>query len=469
MRRNILTAVLAAATMISASALDITVTPGSLAEAIEKGTLENAAEIALVGDIDARDLSAISRLPAGVAKLDLSKSPVIRYKSRGGKVFNRTLLEANVIPEYCFFRSPLSDVVLPAGTVEIGAGAFAGATVSRVVIPQGVVAIGDFAFYDCPNLSEIVIPASVKSIGKGAFGNCSALNNVNLSEATFSVLPEQCFAGCVALREIVIPASVKTVEKEAFRGAGIYDLELPGVAEFQPYALSGMANLETVVLSANAKVGEGSLMDNPSLIGVSGTPSEVPHYFAANCVSLNPSQQMQSAQAIGDYAFANSAANQLIVGGDVTSLGKGVFHSMGSLLSIDVKALGSNIPYVEENTFDGIRQPNIKLYVAKGTKDAWAAHPQWGLFDIDETIPTSSTLTESNLSQIDFKVSGGQLMVTAPENIETVMIYSVDGHNLAQVNGSSDSITIDLQPLQQQIVIVTARTASSSRTAKLMY
>ena len=55
----------------------------------------------------------------------------------------------------------ITDYAVLAGTVEIGASAFANnKTVTRVVLPEGVTTIGDEAFAGCAALTELVIPNS---------------------------------------------------------------------------------------------------------------------------------------------------------------------------------------------------------------------------------------------------------------------------------------------------------------------
>ena len=70
----------------------------------------------------------------------------------------------------------LSDLVIPEGTISIGACAFCGCVcLERVKIPEGVNSIGQEAFIRCENLQEITIPRSVTEIGVCAFSGCDDL------------------------------------------------------------------------------------------------------------------------------------------------------------------------------------------------------------------------------------------------------------------------------------------------------
>ena len=65
----------------------------------------------------------------------------------------------------------ITDYTVRAGTVEVGASAFANnKALTRVVLPEGVTTIGDEAFAGCASLAELVIPDSVER-SSGVTGN----------------------------------------------------------------------------------------------------------------------------------------------------------------------------------------------------------------------------------------------------------------------------------------------------------
>ncbi len=454
----------------NAFALDITVTPGSLSDTLKGTSLSGVAELTIRGNLDARDLEALNSLPSDIKVLNLSGTDIEKYTVRGGTLFNRTMLDANSIPDYCFFRSSVSDIELPVGTKSIGAGAFAGSSLKSIFIPEGVESIGDFAFYDCPELVEIVVPMSVTSIGKGAFAGCPKLKYVSLKSQNLPLIPEECFAGDTSLEELSIPGSVATIGKEAFRGTAIKTLELAQVKELAPYALSGMQRLESVTLAPDVTIGEGALMDNVRLLTVSGNPKVLPAYYAANCESLDPTSSLSGASEVGDYAFANSAGSALVLGSDVSSLGKGVFKNMGTLTSIDAKPLNDAIPAVDEDSFEGINPSDINLFVTDNSYDAWKNHPQWGLFNVQSEKMVSGTEDIQGVSAengIEMNLHGKLLSVVSVEPIAEVAVYSLSGHKLASGNGGNE-MTLNLEEIQDNVVVVKVTTTDHSRTLKFM-
>lgn len=452
---------------LSASALDINVSPGALENALKNTDLNSVSELTLNGNIDARDLQTLSSLPAGVTSLNLASTDIDKIVLRDKKLFNHSLLEANVIPDYCFFRSNIKNIKLPLSTTSIGAGSFAGSAIDKISIPEGVETIGEYAFYDCPELEEITIPSTVVSIGKGAFANCPKLRYVNIRTRKITEIPDECFRGDSSLEEMIVPASVATIGKEAFRGTAIEELSIPNVAELAPYSLSGMRMLRSLQLSQNVKIGTGALMDDENLTEISGNPKNIPDYYAANCVSLDPTENLVSASTIGNYAFANNYGSNLTLGNNVTSLGKGVFAKMGALSSIDAISLKGNIPEVEEGSFDGINPSSIKLYVDKDNYDDWKNHPQWGEFDVQsENNVGLESLTADN-SAISILLSGNILVISAPETISEAAIYSVDGEILTKGAGQTEMQFL-LDEISEKVIIVKVSAPSGKRSEKFM-
>lgn len=66
-------------------------------------------------------------------------------------------------------------LTLPASLKAIEAGAFEGATAEEIILPEGTVSIGARAFANCKNLLAVHIPESVSEIAKDAFTGCGNL------------------------------------------------------------------------------------------------------------------------------------------------------------------------------------------------------------------------------------------------------------------------------------------------------
>lgn len=105
---------------------------------------------------------------------------------------------------FIYSRGKHEEVTVPAGTVTIGAQAFARKKkMKRVFLPAGLRKIGEEAFADCDGLTEVIIPASVEEIADYAFLDCDRLRRV-----VFMGMPKKmsrkAFEACDELRDIAV-------------------------------------------------------------------------------------------------------------------------------------------------------------------------------------------------------------------------------------------------------------------------
>lgn len=92
--------------------------------------------------------------------------------------------------------SPVGDIVIPEGVIEIGESVFYTCDeLTSVTLPDGLVRIGDEAFVGCTNLSDISFPESVNSIGYCSFLTCWGLRDITLPD-DLSELHEYSFDRC---------------------------------------------------------------------------------------------------------------------------------------------------------------------------------------------------------------------------------------------------------------------------------
>ena len=443
------------------SATNLNVSPGQLESLLGQNP---DAEVVLEGTIDARDLAFIEKLPANVKKLDLSKVRVAALTSTGRKYFGRTLFNEAEIPGYTFFKSAVQTLTLPETLTIIGEGAFAASEVTTIVIPEGVTTLGDYAFYGCSNLQSVTLPSTLKTIGKGAFGNCPALTTVNLEGTAITTLPERAFAGSTSLTSLSLPERVSHVGREAFSQTAIEALSLPNVTEFDAYALSGMPSLKRLSINPSATISEGMLMDNTSLTSLTGLAESVPDYFAANCTSLDTQSAITMVSDLGKYAFANNTSTTLLLPASLQSLDQGALSGLGTLESIDVTSLADQVPRVDQYSFEGLDQPNIKLIVGDDYVDAWKEDPYWSLFNI---VPSGQTSITDNISNdkegIMVAHKGSVISVTSPVELTEVRVYTSDGRIAFMASPSDSHIDIDASTLPSGIVVVVAANADGKK------
>lgn len=445
------------ASSLASFAADFDITSGQLEGMIAGGKI-NEETLKLKGNIDARDLAAIEKLPAMVKQLDLSEVTIDALTMPTRKYFGRTLFHEGEIPAYTFFKSEINRLILPPSVSAIGEGAFAGSEISSIVIPEGVTAIGDYAFYGCPALTAVSLPSTLTSIGKGAFGNCYSLQTLDLSGTQVSELPEKAFAGAVMLESVSFPAAgLRKVGREAFSHTRISSLTLTTVQEFDAYALSGMPFLEELAINPSASIADGLLMDNISLATLTGMPEAVPDYFAANCESFETSN-MGSALTLGRYSFANtSAPGELILPASLTAISRGALSGLSSIESIDATQLDGNLPEVDETSFEGLVPGDILLFVKEDYADLWKAHPVWSLFKVTANGETGiDQLPAAGAADITIALRGNIVVVESESAIADVKVFTTDGRIAFAASPGKPSVEISTDLLPSGVVIVAA-------------
>lgn len=115
--------------------------------------------------------------------------------------YNGSNYAVTSIAPKAFFRSAVTEVVIPNSVTAIGDHAFAGSqqlrsitlplglktvppsmlaetAIEAIALPEGVDSIGDQAFYSCMQLQSVFLPASLTGIGDRAFANCGNLYEI---------------------------------------------------------------------------------------------------------------------------------------------------------------------------------------------------------------------------------------------------------------------------------------------------
>ena len=460
---------LSLASSVGAFATDFDVTPGNLSAILPDGG-KGQTEIKLKGHIDARDLAAFENLSSDVKTLDLKEVRIDGFSTRERIYFGRTLFNENEIPGYTFFNIDVEKLILPENLQIVGDGAFAGSKIKSLTLPDGVLSIGDYAFYGCKGLKEVVLPSSLKKIGKGSFGNCVELESIDLTATGITEIPSQTFAGAVNLFQVIMPASVSKIGREAFTHTKIETLDLSRVVEFEEYALSGMPFVKTLAINPEARINEGLLMDNVSLVSLSGTPDLLPDYFVANCVSL-PTKTGMTATSLGKYSLANTLSPEtLIMTGTISDISRGALSGLGNIKTIDVTALEGNLPVVDEFSFEGLDQSAISLLTTEESISQWEADPYWSRFNIVGS--QSSSVDKIGTGEADgptIKYAAGELVIESGSILTNVRIYTADGRVAYIASPEIEKMTIATSSLPSGILVVTASDASgNTKTASLL-
>ena len=201
--------------------------------------------------------------PAPIKSVDMSDAVIANYRhlrvlsryaaSLESVVFPKTVTR---IPNYCcsasggIYNQNLTNIVFPteATTLTIGDYAFYKTPITSLLLPSSTTQVGDFAFATCPNLYDVEMEALNADcyFGNNVFEQCPALQHVTLSEKVKNIgdymfnqcgllesirIPSTCttigssaFQFCFSIHEVTIPEGVELIKLNAFEGAGLTDL-----------------------------------------------------------------------------------------------------------------------------------------------------------------------------------------------------------------------------------------------------
>ncbi len=114
---------------------------------------------------------------------------------------------------------PLTELVIPEGTVSVNPYAFIGCEgLTSVTLPSSLSAIGESAFASC-GLTSISFGSNITDIGASAFKNCTALTSVSFADGIgITRINDDCFSGCSALGAAIIPHGVAEIGSNSFSG-----------------------------------------------------------------------------------------------------------------------------------------------------------------------------------------------------------------------------------------------------------
>lgn len=202
----------------------------------------------------------------------------------------------------------------------------------KIVIPDSYYgkSVTRLRVINSSTVREVVLPQTIKEIINGAFEGCIALEKVNLP-LNIETIPERCFSGCVKLNDIKIPQSVTSIKSSAFAGcSSIKEIELSAnITTIGDGAFKNMTALKKFEIDEN---NSRYMVIEDVLYCKVGTSSYLVQYPLAkqgNTYNIDP-----SVTKILDYAFSNSELSSIVIGGKISTIGKGAFSNCLNLINI---------------------------------------------------------------------------------------------------------------------------------------
>ena len=335
---------------------------------------------------------------------------------------------------YC---KQLKNITIPEGVKDIGNDVFYECTgLESVVIPDSVTDIGLQAFRGCSSLRKVKLSSNIKAIPAGMFLDCSLLTEIDIPDGVESIggqrFSECVFEGCTGLQKVTIPDSVKYINEDEFIDSETLKIyTTPGsyaaewVKENAPdkdaYAIpdptpqptpnpdsqpvtkpdqpatpnqtptqtpSGATPAQTGQNTTKLPAAKGTVLTVPEWqcqVRVTSDAAADPmvEYLAttnkkAATIKVPDSVTVDGVTykvtAVADKALAgNKKVKKVVLGVNVTSIGKNAFANCKNLKKIEVKSTAWNKKSVGKNAFTG----TSKKLVVKVPKKMTSAYKKY--------------------------------------------------------------------------------------------
>ena len=198
----------------------------------EKAALAAATDLVVIGNLSDTDWDGLNSKLENVTTLDLRDAKISQNCKLAGKfttnLVNLTLPSdpqyTSVPVKFAYKADNLANVTFPNQITEIKSEAFFQCGALRSIsLPQNLATIGESAFYRT-GLTELILPGSLRNVGKAAFFNCADLENVEMEmlsgACTFEGDPTESesgvFGSCFQLKHITLSEGVTNISNHMF-------------------------------------------------------------------------------------------------------------------------------------------------------------------------------------------------------------------------------------------------------------
>ncbi|MBU5428502.1 leucine-rich repeat domain-containing protein [Kineothrix sp. MSJ-39] len=298
------------------------------------------------------------------------------------------------IERYAFWgQTYLKEVTLSPNLSEIPEYAFSNCTsLQKISIPYSVRRIAAKAFEDCTNLGNVTIPPSVTTIHDTAFDGCDNLK-IQAEDGsvaqTFAQEREQNQTVSAMLQDDVAVGNFynkQDAEQEASAvsgnstGTGDYDVNHPAdvsnldVSKYyanDPSSVLGKTRIvqNQAVVMMDPKAEENKQETEPVeeknyelLDDISRDKVKIKQFYQDQSLGL---QELPAVTEIGDFAFARSSLQGIILPDGLKKIGYGAFYHCDALTDVEIP---SSVSVIEPEAF--VKTPYLENWLA-GSGDAY--------------------------------------------------------------------------------------------------
>lgn len=165
-------------------------------------------------------------------------------------------------------------------------------------------------------LQSITLGGRVTILGKSAFRECTSLTEVNFTDGcNLTTIPDSCFFFCTSLAEIVLPAKIESIGKHSFAGTS---------------SLTSVYYKPDGVVVRLTKIDENAFGRGESSTGLISARSGLKRFLPLSRKTEvgNVVEIPAAVTSLGKTAFAHSAIEKLILGGNDLTIGQKAFYDL---------------------------------------------------------------------------------------------------------------------------------------------
>lgn len=270
--------------------------------------------------------------------------------------------------------------------------------------------------FNTKETKSLIIPGTVKRIRGFMKGN---FDYIEIQEGT------EFIAGFnnLALKELRLPSSVATLMRYSFVNiTGLEEFTFPPLIEIaqscilmQCYDLKvlHMNNVRNVSGNVGCKLPKLTTLDLGLVTEIEGNS-----FFELH--SLEELTIPETMQKIGSNCFSDMPKLKKLT---LPSHPVEIDHSFNTTGVREIYAR-SREPYDLNGSFSGSDKGLITVYVPKGAKEAYMAHPDWAA--LGEIVEDAASVDEIAVDSFEVRGTDGELEITLSSAAE-VVIYAADG------------------------------------------
>ena len=228
----------------------------------------------------------------------------------------------------------------------------------RIILPDSLEEIGQYALCQMSNITELVIPASVKQIDEKALVANASLQKISVAKGNTvydsrndcnAVIHTETNRLIVGASSAVIPSDVQIIGQQAFLYSNIENIIIPdSVHTIEWQAFCECKNLKSLIIGKGVKTWGTQIC-----------------YLATGEFTINSD--------LPDFSttpFVNCKATKIVIGDDVTSLGK---YSFAGLSTIKEVKIGKNVKLIGDRAFNSCGElANLTLGESVESIGTWA-------------------------------------------------------------------------------------------------